>query len=130
MDHKILVDKVEHYRIVTPHCPRQVSPHFYIICALSTAYRSAVNNGSPVSFLIWSLYLSGIPLFRCPLKSCLYACLTMLSLGIQQTCPNHRSLLYLMTCAIDSEVKVSPLILICCYLSALVTPLIALRQRM
>ena len=45
---------------------------------LFMACHSAVN--SLVSFLIWSLHLfSGLPLFHCPLKSCLNACLMTLS---------------------------------------------------
>ena len=96
------------------------------------ACRFTVISRSPVSFLTWSLHLfSGLPLFRGPLKSCLYACLSMLYLCIWQTCPNHLSLclsLCLMTPVIDSGVKVSFLILIFYNQSALVTPLIARRQ--
>ena len=91
---------------------------------------AAVNSESPVSFQVWSLHLfSGLHLFRCPLQSCLNACLTMLCLCIRQTCPNYLSILCLMTYVMDSGVNVSCLILILCRLSALVTSLIANRQR-
>ena len=69
--------------------------------------RSDGNSGSPVSFLVWSLHLfSGLPLFRCPLKSWLCTCLTMIFLCIRQTCASHLRLLCLVTSVTYSGVKV------------------------
>ena len=61
--------------------------------------------------------------------SYLYVCLTMFSLCIRQTHPNHTSIVCLMTFVIDSGVMVSSLILIFCSMSAVVAPAIAHRQR-
>ena len=51
------------------------------------------------------------------------------SSAIRKACPNHLSILSLMTSVIEPVVKVSFLILIFCSLSVQVTPLIAYRQR-
>ena len=78
----------------------------------------------------WSLHrFSDLLLFHRPLKYRLYACLMMLTLCMRHTCPNHLSLLCLKTSVIDSGGKVFSLIVIFCSMSALITSLIARRQR-
>ena len=97
----------------TQGCVTNTHPHTIILDATGRyVWGGACLGGSPGSFLIWSLHpFSGLPLFRCPLKSCLYPCLSMLYLCIRQTWPNHLSLMCMITSVMDSGVNVSSVIM-------------------
>ena len=106
---------------MTPRCPpRSCIPPFCYIYGMARCGQHrepSIIPGLVTPPLQWS---SSFPLSSAIVFKCL-PCL--------QTCPNYLSILCLMTYMIDSGVNVSSLILILCRLSALVTSLIAHRQR-